>query len=306
MLQVSAFRCLRSNHFIFSPLAGTSLLEAPEHHTTTGGNTPQAISVTGESSPTRRSEPTAPGNHTGTTKQDKGDAVVAARYSRGPAQTKERPPAGRGVRGGSLQGVLRPRRRQWPAAGAAGVSHRRRCRRRKPRGRSAKRPGALGEVRGIAERPLAADGRSELGRWEGELGHRAAEPLGGRRASQSHGAGRGDLVIGGAELLGGGHPRRALQQVHAAGSAARRVHSRRCRRGRRRHGESAPRMAEALTWQPRQRDGALAAHRVRRQRRGALLPIPARLGSGPPTSRTTPSYADGCPKAPTSTSVPSR
>ena len=45
----------------------------------------------------------------------------------------------------------------------------RRYRRRESRGRSAKRPGALSEVRGIAERPPAADGRSEPGHWEGDL-----------------------------------------------------------------------------------------------------------------------------------------
>ena len=45
----------------------------------------------------------------------------------------------------------------------------RRCRRRKPRGRAAGTPGALGQVRGITERPAAVAERSEPGHWEGDL-----------------------------------------------------------------------------------------------------------------------------------------
>ena len=45
----------------------------------------------------------------------------------------------------------------------------RRCRRRKPRGRHTPKPSPLGDFRPIADRPAAADERSEAGHWEGDL-----------------------------------------------------------------------------------------------------------------------------------------
>ena len=45
----------------------------------------------------------------------------------------------------------------------------RRCRRRKPQGRHARKPSPLGVFRPICERPAAVEDRSEAGHWEGDL-----------------------------------------------------------------------------------------------------------------------------------------
>ena len=43
------------------------------------------------------------------------------------------------------------------------------CRRRKPQGRHAQKRSPLGDFRPIADRPAAAEARSEAGHWEGDL-----------------------------------------------------------------------------------------------------------------------------------------
>ena len=45
----------------------------------------------------------------------------------------------------------------------------RRCRRRKPQGRHARKPSPLGVFRPICERPASVEDRSEAGHWEGDL-----------------------------------------------------------------------------------------------------------------------------------------
>ena len=45
----------------------------------------------------------------------------------------------------------------------------RRCRKRRPRGRHTPRPSPLGDFKAIADRPAAAEDRSEPGYWEGDL-----------------------------------------------------------------------------------------------------------------------------------------